>query len=39
MLNVARNKAKESDYIYRLGAVIVRGGKILSIASNTPKGH
>ncbi len=39
MLNLARTKAKESDYIYRLGAVIVKGGKILAIARNTPKGH
>jgi len=38
-LKVARKKAKEGDYIYRLGAVVVRGGKILSIASNTRKGH
>lgn len=36
---IARKKAKESDYIYRLGAVIVRGGQIISIASNTSKGH
>ena len=39
ILKVARKKAKECDYIYRLGAVVVRGGKILSIASNTRKGH
>jgi len=36
---LARKKAKEGDYIYCLGAVIVKGGKILAIARNTPKGH
>jgi len=39
MFGVARKKAKDCDYIYKLGAVIVHGGKILSIASNTPNGH
>jgi len=39
MLNLARKKAKDCDYIYKLGAVIVHGGKIISIAKNTPNGH
>ncbi|MAK50984.1 MAG: hypothetical protein CMG85_17330 [Marinobacter sp.] len=37
--SIARKKARECDYFYRLGAVIVKGGKILAIASNTRKGH